>query len=728
MNKYLETYTFPSAMWFRVLLFLSTTILICAGCQANTSVTPTPTKLAKTDVPSIVKAVTTRVTVTPFLSQPITPSLEPTVTPPIIFLPSISSTATPLPVTNEVAFEVVNQQWGTTNSVGVVKTTVYLGAGARLLALDFTDPTRLVPVWQSDVLPGIVNAVLVKDNILYLGAGTSVLTFDISTPRTPKLLAEFSLSGSIDHLILDGNLLVATIRFSPSGTNENGFGMLTMIDALHPNNLQLLDSLVLPWPAHGVALANGTVYVSHPTDDTFYAISLREPPNLPPAIPMPGVPLIYSLQAAGSTLYLGGSLSNIMAWNVNDPSKPVPLWEKQAKPNSKSGLGVVQGFELSKEKIFIASAGLHGQKMEPVVLENSALDIAFPDEYLSSKLVVQGDYLFLADDGLVLYDVADPAEPVLISRYTQPIVWDVGLVGETGLFIEGNGDQLDKQTGHLYAVALPNLVSVGKYSDEQRCQACFASFLKLFVKDDRAYVTVVEDGLRIFDVHTPDNLQLFGSLDASNGFANLRAGDVAVADGFAFVAMSGECNGRNLTIVDIHDLNRPRQVNTLSIDGCIEQIAIDKNMIYVAAHYADRLGGAVYLFSNQASELQPKGIISFLDPVLGVQVLENSIAAVTTAGIQIITTVDLDNPTVVANLLIPNGITDFAVMDQLIFLTTAVGNGSGQLYAVSISKPEALYAAGLTQLPDAGGYLAVGDDYVLVGNPIMGLILLHLKY
>jgi hypothetical protein len=621
----------------------------------------------------------------------------------------------------------VNQQWGATNSVAVADDIAYLGMGARLITLEITNPAKPNLVGQSQILPGIVQAVLVQDKVAYVGTGTSVLTFDVNKPHALRLLAELPLPGVVTYLAVDGNVLIASLRFPPTESDENGLGMLVTMRILESGQLQLLDSVTLPWAAQAMALADETVYVSHPTDDTFYAISIIEPTNLPNPAPFAGTALTYSLQARGQMLYVGGGLSNVSAWDISNLSQPQKLWEVQARPHADFGLGVVQGFVLHEDAVYLGAVNVHGQTIGALILEVPEQIEEISDESVSSKVTFQKGHLFFAEDGLTIYDPSFPENIVQVSKLTRPSVWDVGTTGDIGIFIEGNQQQTNDGS-QLYAVTIPDLNILGQYRDEQQCQRCFASFLELTIKDSTAYVSAVDDGLRIIDLIDPNNPRLLGSLDAANGFADLRAGDNAVENGWVYVAASGDCEGRNLLVFDLHDQSVPRLMTTMDVDGCIEEIAVSERVLYTAVQFADRPGGAIYLFESYEAELHLVGTVSFPAPVTSVQGFEGGVVVGTSTGLHILTAADLSDLTVVADLSIPGGVNKLAIAGELALVTTGNWHDAGQLYAINLSDPAAPRLVGAFRLPAGRGHIAVAGDYVLVGNPVMGLVILRLNY
>lgn len=710
-------------------LFLSVMIAVLLTACRTEAPSPISTPAHTTEnvaSPTAAPAGTSTVMVTATTEPPSDTPIAPTVAPTL----DIPPTPTPLPVSNEVEFELVNQQWGATQSVFVEGNLAYLGLGTRLVVLEpdyvaVTNPPQLLRAGESEVLPGIVQAVLVRDGIAYVGAGTSIVTLDVTAPHSPQLLTELPLPGRVAHLALDGEVLVAGLQFSPADTHEEGQGMVATLRVQPAGHLELLDTANLPWAPQAMALAEGIVYVSQPAADTFYALSITDPANLQDPTPFSGVALTYSLQAHGRTLYMGGGRSNVSAWDVGDLAQPQLLWEVEAQPSGTLGMGVVQGFAPHEDQVYLAAVNLHGIEIGALILQAPEAFAGSSGELVSSRVVVQEGQLFYAGEGLAIYDLSSPDAPQL-GKFTRPAIQDISAMGELGVFIAGNVPQSGEDS-RLYTVSLPDLNFLGQYTDEPPCELCQSLFAELTVEANVTYVSAVEGGLRVIDLADPAVPRLLASLDGTDSSIGLRAGASAIAEGWAYVATSGVCDGRNLSVLDLRDPGNPQLANTIEVDGCIEQLAVSEGALYAAVHAADRPGGAVYLFERQDAELNLLGTLSFPDSVNSVQPFNDSLVVGTSAGLHVVDVADLSAPAVVTELPIPGGVTELAPAGDLVLLLVGRQGNNGQLYAIDLSEPAAPRPVGSYHLPSGGGSLAVAGDYILVGNSSMGLVVLRLN-
>jgi len=159
---------------------LMSLLWLWAGCTqvepaptAVSQTTPTATVLATiTAVVSLAERETPTATFTPIPSPTATTTPLPTATSTPLPTPvRAGPTATPIPVGDEVSFELVAQVGGQINSFAVSGNYILVGQGPRLVVLDAGDPADLTPIGQSDPLPGLVSNLMVQGETAVFTAG-----------------------------------------------------------------------------------------------------------------------------------------------------------------------------------------------------------------------------------------------------------------------------------------------------------------------------------------------------------------------------------------------------------------------------------------------------------------------------------------------------------------------------------------------------------------------------
>lgn len=624
-----------------------------------------------------------------------------------------------LTIPEEITFDLLAQQGGEATDIAVVHHLAYIGMGPRVVVLDISDPTIPQPIGQSQPFSGIVKALVVSDKIAYAGVGPSIIALDINNPQAPTVMGQLTLPDTVTHLALYEDILVGGLSSLPSELHENGLGKVVTIDVSQPEQLQLLDSVDLPWYVNALALTDETVYVSNPNDQTFYAVKISAPDNLPEPASFSGIPLSYSLQAQDQTLYIGGGRSDITALDVGDLLNPQIRWQVMIEPSPDLAPGVVRGFVLTGNYAYLDRAAYDGATRGPIALElPETVEIA-PPKLTSTGILAEANSLFVMDDGLQIYNISD-INILLTGEYSQPAVHDVAAVNDVGVFVEGVWPP-GTMGGYLYTLNLPDLSVAGQYADEGECEDCYSSFIELMTQGEMAYVSA-SDGLRVINLEDTAVPRLSGSLSVENHIG-LLAGSVTENEWW-YTADTANCNGRNLLVYDLINLQAPQQIADAPVEGCVRAVAINNNILYVATIYADRAGGSVHLFDITAAEPQLLATIMFPATVYDVQTGDNYAIVATSEGITVISTIDPKSPHIIADLLISGGVYKMVVKDNILLATTAEGNG--RLLALDFSQPSEPRLIGLFDLPAAQGEIALTAEYVLIGNPVIGLLALQM--
>lgn len=682
------------------------------------TITPLPTPSEETMTPSVMVVATRIVSTTATIVPASTPVPSPTIASPVEVISSYPTLA----ITEEVSFELVNQWAGQIEAIAIADNIAYLGEGMHLTILSIADPPAPRLLGQSQTFSDIVHAILVRENIAYLGVGASVITLDVSNPKLPTIIDEISLPGSVTHLALENNILVAGTNFTPSDSHENGLGLLATIRISQLNHLQQLDLVVLPWPINAMVLGNKVLYVSNPTDATFYAVNITDPTNLPDPIAFSVAPLTYSLQVQDQTLFVGGGLSNLSAWKIDSLSRPEKLWEIQAEPDSDFGLGVVTDFVIVKNIAYLGVISYHGQTIGSLALEVPTSVEGNQAIQTSSSVAYQDGYIYFADGELAIYDVIHGGHAP-VGGFANPEVWDVAATDDIGVFIDGNEQQANNN-GALYTVTLPDLGLLGQYPDEKRCQRCYSSFVEFEIANNIAYVSASDDGLRVISLEDQGNPELLASLDATNGFSDFRVAAMAI-DSKRLFATNRSCNGLNLLIVDLLDLYHPHLLSKIGVEGCIEKLVINNDTLFVAVNASDGESSKIYLFDIVSPEPRALGVATLSESINDIQLLNNTAIVATVTGIKTVAADDPANIHINGELLIPGGIYRIAIQDNIVFATTIADSSHG-LLAVDSTVPSVPRLVGRFALPTKGE-LSVNNEYLLVGNPTMGLVVLQIK-
>jgi hypothetical protein len=217
-----------------------------------------------------------------------------------------------------------------------------------------------------------------------------------------------------------------------------------------------------------------------------------------------------------------------------------------------------------------------------------------------------GNYAYLANysDGLRIYDVSNPVNPVNVGHINDGgHALNVSVSGKFGYLANGSDGF------RIYDVSNPALpVNVGHNASNFG-----GSAMALAVSNNFVYLANGTDGLRVYDVSNPANPVNVGH--STNNFSGEAMG-VALMGHFAYVANSGD----GLRVFDISNPTNLIAVGYGSIyDGNALSVTVAGNLAFLANSYD---GLRVYDISNPTN---PIGIGHFTGEgnTLGISVRDN---------------------------------------------------------------------------------------------------------
>jgi CSLREA domain-containing protein len=279
----------------------------------------------------------------------------------------------------------------------------------------------------------------------------------------------------------------------------------------------------------------------------------------------------------------------------------------------------------------------------------------------ATEIAVVDGVAYVADGsaGLLLYDVSDPAAPVLLGSLDTTSASDVAVLGDRAFVADGSSglrvvDVSDPgsprevvglpATGPAHEVEVQDgLVYVLDHGFGLRVfdPTTLAPVGALAVVDSPAYLSVaggiayVADrsiGLRLLDVSDP-------SAPVAVGFLYLSVFDVEVAGTLAYVGESGLSGSVGLRIFDVSDPSDPDEVGTFETGGAAD-VEIAGDLAYLASR-----GLRVVDVSDPAA---PVGLGSLLLASGPLEVVDG--VAYTAAGSAGLLVTDVSDPTRPARL------------------------------------------------------------------------------
>jgi hypothetical protein len=218
-------------------------------------------------------------------------------------------------------------------------------------------------------------------------------------------------------------------------------------------------------------------------------------------------------------------------------------------------------------------------------------DTASTSTYTLTDLKVHGDKLYVtasnsssATDTFFIFNIANPANPVLLSKLDNDAKDNTGLAA---LAVAGNyayvaGALLSDQL-QIIDISNPNNLASSSIVKTYKLPASGAGDGNaIFYKNGYVYLGLVASGggeFNIIDVHNPQNPQLVGSYSVSN-----KINSIYIEGSYAYIASP---NAKNLMVLDISNPANPLLAGsyTLATNASGERVLALGNTVYLGRSY-----------------------------------------------------------------------------------------------------------------------------------------------
>ncbi|HSM57344.1 MAG TPA: hypothetical protein VK879_14425 [Candidatus Sulfomarinibacteraceae bacterium] len=710
-----------------------------ATAASVTPAAPTPT------MPTATAAETATATETPFVipthlrpsptASP--PSRTPTTTP----TPWPTPSSLPLPMSQELTFEVVAHEGGRAFSVATEGNVAYVGLGPRLVMLDVTDPANVQPLARSPVLPGLVSPVLIGEDVVYAGTGRHLLVLQADDQGQLDVLAEVRLPGYVSHLIQADGMLYAAGSV-PAGPEEQPTGFLAAVAPTEDNDLAFVDAPSLPAAASGIARDGDLLYVAldplGPGPGELFVFDLDRGALLgePATTRLPFQDQVHSLHMAGETLLVGGHM-HLYALDTGDPAGAGSVglekrWQVDASPDL--FLPMVEGMAVVGDTIYVVGNVPAGAYIPsrlavpaPELLEGEGGSTTSPLVSLSNNR------LFVTEgDSLQIYDVSQPGELVQIGGYgpfptlMSTLAIEEPAPGEELLYLYSASSN-DSRAEELFTFRLPDLQPLGYLSIEatNEPQLSQGALFDLLLHQNQAYA-VARDGIRQIDISVHSAPRIIAHHPFTEGALSPRglvaAGDtlyLSVQRPPQLAAISFDATGNS---EQTGELARPLQGNN------INDVTAAGDTLYLTT--SEHPEGWLHTIDVSAGNPERLATLPLPgEPAWGILAADGTLLAVAVNEQLILIDVSApDRPQALSAVTLPfaaeqfRSINALAFQEDLLFVIA-----SSTLLAIDVSDPTAPRALGGFQLPNWGDHLAISGDTIVVGDGSMGVLVLRMN-
>lgn len=348
---------------------------------------------------------------------------------------------------------------------------------------DDLTPTSWLDSRYNDIWGDTINGL----EIAIIGSTAGVHFIDVTDPTTPTELA--FVAGKAD-----GDQLVHRDYHSYNGylytVADEGPSSLQVID-MHalPDSVEVVyDSNELLVQAHNIFIdeSRAMLYACNGNGFELKLISLADPANPVEVSSFTGVELpasqIHDMYARNDTVYLNGAFQGLFVMDFSEPTAPVLLGTMTDYPQS----GYNHSGWLSDDgDYYYLCDETHARDVKTVSVADltdisvtALFNAESTENQIAHNAIVTGDYLYVSYyyDGLQVFDVADPENPIRIAYYdTFDGVSDGGYQGAWGIYPylpSGNVLVSDMNNGLFVIENIENLVDISLNSSIQEAATC----------------------------------------------------------------------------------------------------------------------------------------------------------------------------------------------------------------------------------------------------------------
>ncbi len=537
------------------------------------------------------------------------------------------------------------------------------------------------------------------DNVFMVGSGGAVLFVDAADPYEPEEIALVKSRSLVDKAFYDAGSARLYL-----GAYFSGVEIWDMSNFDVPNRLARIP--LESYPRGGIYADGDLLYVVSVADGVYiYDISDMHQIVRLGHYPIPSSSLIWNSAKEGNLIFCPSS-QNIRIVDVSDPANPVLA-------------GAVAGGSTDvdvKDGLLYQVSSANGLRIWDVSNPASPQMLGqAPLSGYSFRISVKGEHAFIAsasgapEGGVLMFDVADPANPTLISHYP-------GYAGFVGV---GQGAAVFSGGGQGYSVldvsdvSTPQLTAFRLLADWTESIA---------VKGNLAFTG--SNGFRVFDISDKSNPVQIGYHDTPGAL-------VAVSGNLVVYTPNSMGSQNPVNIMDVSDPYNPVRRGFYTAPVMTNDIALKDHYAFIACWWN---GFRVIDFSNPDNPTLAAHHFSWYNGaepgvewcyVEALDVQDNYLYLVDwkpfedqdTKGLYIFDISDPLNPFLVKRFAdINSKANDVAVQGNYAYLA----DGLGGMEVIDVSNVNEPFIAGYLYTPDGSTAIDVDGNYAYLANYING--------
>jgi hypothetical protein len=438
-------------------------------------------------------------------------------------------------------------------------------------------------------------SVAVSGQYAYCGWPGGLDVIDLSNPAQPKLVHRYDTSHWFYGLPVSTNFM-----YKPDAEETwMVYDVSNPADPQQVGGYKTIASAHFNTSASRTKVAGTYAYVTDEDATPLQIIDVRNPAN-PQRVgsydPIQYAPDVQDVAVSGTFAYLAAGDDGLQIIDVSNPLTPL-------QRSAVSGIGNATTVAVDSHYAYVGGFG----DLQVVDIRDPAKPqvVAHYPGYDAFKLAISGSYACLGGASwLTFVDISDPTNPKLAGRS--------GMSGPTGVAIAGRYAYIMGWLSglHIFEMRPANPqrlaeLQFGKVQDGTvpLAQRVTVSGNYAFVADDKGtvhildirdpenpqqvgdfalggeiyafapsgfLVSVVGNGLVVFDLHQPANPQLLGSV---NGLPGNFTG-LALSGHYAYVTSDAIDTGAGLHVFDINDPVNPRLLGQYLLPGGASGVAV----------------------------------------------------------------------------------------------------------------------------------------------------------
>jgi hypothetical protein len=413
---------------------------------------------------------------------------------------------------------------------------------------DITDPEQLEEIYSNE--DRYTYDIEVINHIACLVQSDTTSIADFSNPANPVTLGKLAMV-NVSRCMFD----MENERLFVGGYE------LYLVDISQHDNPQIISVAGVPDLTSDLTIRNKTsVTVMSEGGDGARVFTIDSTGNLVLADHLPSIGYTMGITTYQDYVYLANNFNGIGLVNISDPQSPVYLRSIQTGNR-------VTHLEVRDQLLYCSSDGLIIYDLSdpgnPVELSYTPL----PNS--TERFKIKGDRVYLAarTNGLVIIDISDPENPTILGQLDTP----------------GSAMDLDVHDDRVYLADWRSGLRMIDISDvSQPTEIAFIDttwvtpIRSVMVFDQFAWIGSTNFGIRIVDISDPSNPFIVNNLNTSRGL-EFQADE-------RYVYVSAGFNG--FYIFDRKDPANPEQLGYFDSPGDVYAASLNGDNIFLADYNA----------------------------------------------------------------------------------------------------------------------------------------------